>query len=115
MAKINISKAIVSVECDLYVAGKDEFGNDYTAESYYVVVNRPDGHRMAHNMSWDGCETGVTEDGFTGFGDIRKEAKAHADKLADRIEEVGVIDDDNWMEIAPSYGSDYYCEVHNIY
>ena len=114
MAKINITEARVEVVCDLYLAGKDEFGHDYNAECYSIVITRLDGHRMAHDITWYGCETGTTEDGFTGFGDVRKEAKANADALVTRIEEAGIVDDAHWAEIDPAYGSDYYCEVYNF-
>lgn len=122
MPKLNINDADVMVVTDLYLAGKTEDGEDYNAECYYVVVERRDGKRLAHSTVWNGCETGDTpscpEEGDAGgdayFADIRKEAKAEAETLALRVEEVGVIDDAHWVELEPSYGSEYYCKVNGL-
>ncbi len=105
----------VYVECDLYLAGLTEDGEEYQAESYYVVIERLDGHRSAHNTCFNGCIRHENVDnGFIGFQDIRKEAKKQANILVSRIIDRGEIETDRWIEITPSYGSDYYCVCNNI-
>ena len=106
----------VYVDCDFYSAGMTEDGQDFVAESYYVVVQRLDGHRLAHSKTFLGCEAGVIDDDHEGqynglpyFADVRKEAKEAADNLVARIMEARVIDTDHWVEAEPSYGSAYYC------
>ena len=122
MGLLNIRESDIMVVVDLYVAGKDEFGGDYTAECYSVIAQNQDGKRMAFNTTWFGCEAGETEacpeDGYGGgdryFADVRKEAKAKADELKLRVEDKGVINCKFWTEIDPAYGSAHYCKVHGF-
>ena len=115
MAKVNIQEARVSVACDLYLAGRTEDGEDYHAESYYVVVERLDGHRLAHFKTFPGCIRHEDQDcGYVGFQDVREEAKADADNLVAAIEDVGSINDDHWAEVDPAYGSAYYCIMNGF-
>lgn len=105
----------VYVACDLVSMGVDEFGTPYDAESYYVVVERADGKRLAHHYDFCGCVRHEDhEAGYVGFEDVRKDAKAQADILADRIIDAGYINEDHWFEMEASYGSEYYCNLHNF-
>ena len=116
MAKIVINEENrVYVDCAIFSMGADEFGTDYTAESYFVVVERLDGHRLAHFHDFVGCIRHEDhEAGYVGFEDIREEAKAKADDLVDSILAVGSINDDHWSEFRPAYGSAYYCIMNGF-
>ena len=104
----------VFVWADLYDAGVTEDGTHYSADVYYIIIERLDGHRIAHNKRWFTAPGSVSPDGFMFFGDLREEMKAEAEAVVSHIENKGVIDLDYWDEIDPRYGSDYYCEVNAI-
>ncbi len=123
----NMAKRIITeedsvyVDCDFYNAGMTEDGEDFVAESYFVVVQRLDGHRLAHAKVFLGCEAGIIDDddegqfnGLPYFGDVRKEAKEAADNLVARIMEVGTIDTDHWFVAEPSYGAEAYCSKYGF-
>ena len=104
----------VYVHADLYEAGRTEDGTPYTADVYYIVVESKDGKRLAHTKRWWTADKETSPDGFDFFGDLRKEMKAAAEAVVERIKEVGSINFDHWEEIQPAYGSDYYCQVHGF-
>jgi len=119
--RIITKKDRLYVCCDLYEAGMTEDGENFIAESYYIVIERCDGHRLAHNKVYLGCELCVIDDGDNGqynglpyFADVRKEVKKTIDLLLSRIVSKGAIDTDYWSEMRPSYGSEYYCVCHNL-
>jgi hypothetical protein len=96
---------------DLYVAGRTEDGEDYTAEVYFVVAEDARGNRWRHHASFPGAGTPeYDEEGFGPyFADVRESAKAEADKLLARIVAAGGrIDLAHWSEDRPAYGSAAY-------
>jgi hypothetical protein len=101
------------IHSDLYVAGKTEDGQDYTAEVYFVFAEDEHGNRWRHHASFAGCKAVQGEcewDGaFTSFEDIRPEAKAKAERLLKRIHAAGGrINQKYWSEDRPAYGSKAY-------
>jgi len=97
---------------DVYVAGRTEDGERYTAEVYYVQAEDERGNRWAHYAHFKGCETGYDEEyGIPTFKDVRPEAMAQAQHLLDRIVEAGgILDLNHWTETRPCYGSAAYQE-----
>jgi hypothetical protein len=113
--KLDITRGFaVDIESRLYNAGKNEFGQDYEAESYHVVVRRDDGRVWYHPMICLGAIIHLTEDGFSRFEDVRKEAKKEIAILLDKIVARGYIDTGLWYEGEPSYGSEYFRKVHRL-
>ncbi len=112
---MNIDKWDVFVECDLYDAGKTEDYEDYLAECYYIVIERSDGKRYAHFTTFYGVERKeMYEDGYIAFCDCRKDALKQAKKLQYNIKKKKEINLDHWNEMAPSYGSEYYCKINGF-
>jgi len=104
----------VSIQSDLYEAGITEDGERFTAEYYYVVVQRKDGKRYAHKSSFYGTKQEESPDGFYFFPDIREEAKKEATKLLNQVKRSGIINLEYWFFMEPSYGSEYYCKVNGF-
>jgi hypothetical protein len=108
-----------SVTSDLYLAGKTEDGQDYTAERYFVQVEFSNGERLRHTTFFNGCNP-VQDDqeGYWHFGDVREEARAAADKLAERVNagiQGGVaLNMAYWDEARPVYGSPAYSEADQV-
>lgn len=108
--------ADVGVGSDLYCAGRTEDGEEYIAEVFYVCVEFTNGVRMRHNQTFRSVErTQETDDegyGMVFFKDLRVEAEAKAQRLADRVkaalEEGRVLDAAYWNEMDPVYGSPAY-------
>jgi hypothetical protein len=101
------------VASDLYVAGKTEDGEDYTAEVYYVTATAEDGTRYRHKLSFAGCsvERDTDDDGFpvNFFMDIREFAMEEANRIIARIVAAGgVIDLLQWWPMDSVYGSAAY-------
>jgi hypothetical protein len=102
-----LTDCAVSVESDVYVAGRDEFGTEVTAEIYFVMLEDAKGYRWAHDARFAGCEV-VEGEESDNFVDVRAEARAAADKLLARIEAAGEVDMAFWGSRDPAYGSDAY-------
>jgi len=103
----------VSVTSDLYVAGRTEDGDAYTAEAYFVMAEAEDGSRLFHSVAFRGCEARWdAEEGFAYFRDIREETRGRAQALADRISvhlaAGGRLCEDHWVEGDPAYGSEAF-------
>jgi hypothetical protein len=99
----------ISVASDLYNAGRDDDGFPFIAELYYVVLQYEDGRIFRHNAVFLGDELGVDEeDGMTYHNDVRVEALAKAERLAERVRQAGKVDFQHWEEIDPAYGSEAY-------
>ena len=102
------------VDSDVYSAGRTEDGEIFTAERYFVSVSNEYGLRFRHNVFFNGAERQVAseEHNWIHFADVREEAKARAQRLADRVnlalENRYVLDSACWIEDAPVYGSDAY-------
>jgi hypothetical protein len=95
---------------DLYVAGRNEDGQDFTAEVYFITATDERGNRWRHGHVFPGCRPEVSEDpdgGYccTHFNDVRNEAMAEAERLLNRIETAGKVNLDHWREDRPMYGS----------
>ena len=108
-----------SVTSDLYVAGKTEDGVDFTAERYFVIAEYSNGERICHSTFYNGCNpVQDDEDGYWHFGDIREEARALADKLAQRVDQAikdGLaLNMDYWNPTRPVYGSPAYSEADQV-
>ena len=112
--KIDISKWTIEITSDLFNAGMSEDGEYYTAEMYFITATRKDGKCLAHNQRYHSARAVDNGDGCMFFVDNRKEILPIVEALCSRIKASGVIDDTYWTEIEPSYGSEYYCKVHNF-
>jgi len=95
---------------DLYVAGKTEDGEDYTAEVFFVVIENAAGRRFCHKEQFKGCAVVYNQHDFEPFFEDRREwAEAKADILTARVNaRKGGINFDHWDEIDPRYGSTEY-------
>ena len=102
--------AEVRVEDESYLAGQDEFGTDFIADSYYVGVFFPDGSSLRHEVTFSCTEVEVSPDGFNFFADLREEAKAAAEQLAHRVRTAGVINLTHWHEGRTVYGTPAYLD-----
>jgi hypothetical protein len=99
----------ISVASDLYDAGRDDDGYPFIAELYYVVLQYEDGRTFRHNATFLGDELEVDdEDGMVYHNDVRTEALAKAEHLAERVRQAGTVDFQYWEETDPAYGSDAY-------
>ena len=99
----------ISVASDLYNAGNGDDGYPFIAELYYVVLQYEDGRTFRHNAVFLGDELGVDEeDGMTYHCDVRVEAEAKAERLAERVRQAGKVDFQHWEEVDPAYGSEAY-------
>ena len=109
--------AYVEVGSDLYLAGITEDGEEYLAESYYVEVESHRGDRWQHERVYAGCRVDQDEWG-TGFENIRDEAKAQAERLAERVREHlaqgGSLDMTHWHPARPAYGSAAYSDEDEL-
>jgi len=89
---------------DLYVAGTDEEGRDYTAEVYYVIAEFLNGERFSHPESFKGCVAGYDDEySMPYFEDVREEAKAKCQAIIDSNPPI-----EGWYEMSPAYGSRTY-------
>jgi hypothetical protein len=109
----------VSVCSDLYVAGRTEDGEMYTAEGYLVCAEFADGSVYAHSERFKGCkieEWADEDDHGTAFVDIREEQKAKAEKLAARVNQCVAtgrkLDPQFWTFHRTVYGSSAY--LHEV-
>lgn len=108
---MDIRDCLVNIHTDLFKAGITEDGDEYSAECYYIVVERADGKRLAHPSIFKGCESGYDDEGGVFFIDKRKEAFKLAETLLHRIDCFGSINESLWNETEPAYGSPYFCQV----
>lgn len=107
--KLNIAQAVVEVDSEVYLAGHDEDGRDFTAERYFVQATFECGKRFVHYAYFNGTKPERDEeDGFSYFPDLREEARASATRIRDRVAAAGVIDTLHWDEVTPAYGSVEY-------
>jgi len=97
---------------DLYVAGRTEDGQQYTASMYYVAAEWTDGRRWAHGRTFRGCNVMTDEEGYQHFADVREHALNQARTLLASIEDhnpdatPGQLDHSfNWNEMPAAYGS----------
>lgn len=108
---LKVSELDIDVISLLYVAGHDEYGREYYAETYVVRATDGKGNRWLHNRSFPGCVSAWTEeDGYPVFSDIRPQARASAMRLLDKILRTGQINLDYWTEERPVYGSRAYSD-----
>lgn len=102
----------VSAVSDLFDAGKDNDGQVFAAEVYYVVVENGAGRRWASYDRFRGARREVDEEGWVGFDDLREEASAAAEALAAITDRVllagGKLSLEDWYEVDPAYGSKVY-------
>jgi len=98
---------------DLYNAGYACDGHPFIAECFYVLVENEAGRRFRHVITFNGTQQVICEEtGDAFFPDMREEASAKAERLAQRVNaalKAGVALDANcWDEVDPAYGSDEY-------
>lgn len=100
----------VVVRSDLYLAGYQEDGTEFLAENYYVQLAFEDGSSLTHSSIFNGAEVEVSPDGFNFFADVRSEASAAAEHLAQRIRNAGEInlDSQRWSAGPAAYSTDAY-------
>lgn len=98
------------IKADLYKAGVTEDGEDYIAEFYVIVAQRPGGSREEYNRSFPGCIKSYSEDGEGPFfEDVREQALAKAERVLRGILENGRASAGGvWHEVDPEYGSPAY-------
>ena len=98
---------------DVYNAGRSCDGHPFIAEAFYVIMSNDRGTRFRHTATFKGAELVVCEEtGEANFADLRQEARAKAERLADRVNAALAsgkgIDLAYWREIDPAYGSEEY-------
>ena len=98
----------ISIASELFRAGVDEFGCEYSAEQYRIVLVDSLGNRWELPVVFPGCEVTGTDEGFSQFHDTREVAYEKADHLLSRIKRKGEVDLDRWREARPVYGSVAY-------
>jgi hypothetical protein len=102
----------VAAVSDLFDAGKDNDGQVFAAEVYYVVIENGAGRRWASYDRFRGARREVDEEGWVSFDDLREEASAAAEALAAATKEVlasgGKLSLEDWYQIDPAYGSRAY-------
>ena len=103
----------VHVSSKVYEATRNtEDGVPFTAECYFVEGETEDGFRFRHTRNFLGGANSTQEDGWTVVDDVRKEAMAEAQTLADRINAHlragGSLGEEHWRETHPVYGSPAY-------
>jgi hypothetical protein len=98
------------VVAELASFGRDQDGEIYTGEVYFVQATYQDGRRYNHNHRFYGCVVEDTEDG-PWFDDVREEAVEAAEKLLARIQAVGdMVEIEHWSATCAAYGSSAYSE-----
>lgn len=95
---------------DLYQAGITCDGQPFIAETFYVVIENANGDRYRHEQNFNGTEPKFSEDDDgVYFPDLRKEASAKAEKLANKVNAALAsgkgVDFTYWLEVEPIYGS----------
>lgn len=107
----------VDVCSDLYVAGRTDDGEEYTAEVYLVCAEFENGEVYAHVERFKGCkveQVDTEDDSFTAFIDIREEQKAKAERLALRVRQCVAtgrkLDPQFWTFHRTVYGSRAYLQ-----
>lgn len=98
---------------DLYQAGITCDGQPFIAETFYVIIENANGDRFRHAVNFNGTNPEVCEENNDiYFPDLRKEASAKADRLANKVNAAIAsgkdVDWSNWFEVAPVYGSNAY-------
>ena len=104
----------VGVASDLFDAGKDQEGRSFIAERFFVeLVNIKTGRRWRHHFAINGAKREICDETFEPyFVDLREGAVARLERLAirvhERLAEGGRLDETQWDEVDPVYGSDEY-------
>ena len=98
---------------DLYQAGITCDGQPFIAETFYVVIENADGNRFRHECNFNGTNPVFSEeDDNVYFPDLRKEASAKAERLANKVNGAFAsgkgIDWLHWFEVEPVFGSNAY-------
>jgi hypothetical protein len=101
-------KLFFSVDADLYVAGRTEDGEDYTAEMFFVTAEDENGNRWRHRDTFAGCRVVHDDEGYPHFVDVRAAAQTSAEEVKLRYERATRFDLENWHEARPAYGSTAY-------
>ena len=101
------------VASDLFNAGYSCDGHPFIADQYYVLIENAAGRRFRHVATFNGTEQVICEEtGDACFPDLREEASAKAERLADRVNAAFAagkdVDWTYWGEIDPAYGSDEF-------
>jgi hypothetical protein len=105
-------KLSFDIASDLYLAGKTEGGQDFTAELYYVVAEDARGNRWRHPVNFPGADASRDDDGYWHFADVRETAQAAAERLRYSFMPplAAPVDLDSWLGMPPAYGSAAYVE-----
>jgi len=112
--EMSSSKFEVGVVSDLFDAGRQDDGQPFIAERFFVeLVNVNTGRRWRHNLAINGTKCEYCEEtGDPYFPDLRADATARLERLVARVQqrlaEGGRLDADQWYEVDPVYGSDEY-------
>lgn len=98
---------------DLYNAGRSCDGHPFIAEQFYVQIENDRGTRFRHAATWNGAERLVCDEtGEVCFADVREDARAKAERLAERVNAALAsgkgVDWAYWVEVDPAYGSEEY-------
>lgn len=91
----------LGVSSDLMDFGPTMDGERFIGETYFVVVSTLDG-TFIHGARFDGARQALDEEGWVFYRDLRQEAIAEANALADKIKAKGEIDPYYW-EFRPHY------------
>jgi len=102
----------ISVASDLVHAGFTEDGASVVDEVFFVSVTFQNGRRIRHCERFRSLERSVSEEGDTFFSWSGDEARAKAQRLANRVDAAlragRDLDPTRWDEVRPEYGSDEY-------
>jgi hypothetical protein len=111
--KMNKQTFTANAVSDLYQAGITTDGQPFIAETFYVVIENADGNRFRHECNFNGTNPEFSEeDDNVYFPDLRAEAAAKAERLANKVNAAFAsgkgIDWSFWFEVEPVYGSNAY-------
>lgn len=98
---------------EIYEAGKTEDGEAFFAEVYFVRAEADNGACLRHQAAFRGAiRRHDADEGVVWFADVRREARAKAERLAQRVRDHlaagGSLDLAHWDEDFPVYGSEAY-------
>lgn len=105
---------VIGVMSDLYRTGaRTEDGQEIIGTVFYLVLETDSGERLSHNHSFLNIERETVDTGEELLEMwVQTDAEERAERLADRIRQVGTINTENWSYMEPRYGSAAYVDQH---
>lgn len=110
-----IAFTLFYVASDLFELGRNEFNEQITAESFYVVGESVEGYRIQHRNRFPNASRVRTSDpdceqGWYIEPDFNAEDKARLllRRITDHVAAGGTINREHWETVDPAYGSEAY-------